>query len=171
MPVGVMSEKDAMLSHAELESKYLPMMADVCVAREMCGAEIAARLNRRGIPAQVTARIIDKLREGRFIDERRYAKAFVRDKLRFNGWGQWKIFAALRGKGIPENLVREALDEIDCNDMRSKLLDVARRKAATLNLSETSGRAKLYRFLMGRGYSGEDIGWALRRLNLSENDD
>ena len=57
--------------------------------------------------------IIDRLKHERYLDNERYARAYCRDKLRFNGWGRIKIGYMLRGKGIEQEFIDAALADID----------------------------------------------------------
>ncbi len=146
--------------------RNLVAMADACVRREMCCREIREKLQRRELPKGMIDTIVDELVRQRFIDEQRYAQAFVRDKLRFNGWGRRKIVMALKMKSIPDEVIREAMAQVDDagEEYKEKLLEVAAAKAKRLNLEDIKDQAKLYRFLAGRGYSGDEISMAMRTM-------
>lgn len=67
---------------------------------------------RRTSP-DASERIIARLLKERFIDESRYTRFFVNDKLRFNKWGRVKIGYELYKKNIPSPIREESLAAID----------------------------------------------------------
>jgi regulatory protein len=83
--------------------KNLGRMQALCSRSEKCKADIRMKLGRNGIPEKDIVEILDKLQEEGFIDEQRYAGAFVRDKFRLQGWGPVKIANMLKNK---EYLIR-----------------------------------------------------------------
>lgn len=136
-------------------------MADACARAEICSADAAARLRRRGLSADDIGQIVDRLVEEGFIDDERYARAFVRDKYRFAGWGRRKIALALAAKRIPRDIAAEALDTaVDEEEYRARLIRLLRSKARSLpaELHDTfEGRQKLYAFAAGRGFESSLI--------------
>lgn len=139
----------------------LSRLADACARAEICSADASARLRRWGVGAADAARIVDRLVDEGFVDDARYARAFVRDKYRFAGWGRRKIAMALAAKRIPRDTLRQALDEaVDDGEYRSRLVAVLRSKARTLpaeTLRTAAGRNKLYVFAAGRGFESSLI--------------
>lgn len=96
-----------------------------CTAAEHCRSEVMAMLERHQADATSICRILELLEKERFIDENRYAKAFVHDKLSFARWGRIKISYALRQKRIPEKIIEDAISSIDPDDYMAALGSVA----------------------------------------------
>ena len=97
--------------------------------------------------------VLQRLIADRFIDDRRYAEAFVRDKYRFNKWGRIKIAQGLRMKGIDRetiNTAMEAIDEAEYLDILRDLIKAKRKSTRGKNDYEING--KLVRFATGRGF-------------------
>ena len=110
-------------------------------------------------------RIVDTLLRERFIDERRYAEAYVREKTGLSRWGVYKIRAALRAKQIPEMLIEEALRQIDPQFMRGKLEEQLRRKMQAIRARNGYElRGKLLRYGVGLGFDFETVGDLVDRL-------
>ena len=65
------------------------------------------------ISTEAKERIIRRLVEEKFIDEIRFCRSFVNDKLRFNKWGRIKIDFELRNRGIDASIREDALNQID----------------------------------------------------------
>lgn len=136
-----------------MNSVLLAQMESICAAREYCVSDIRAKLDRRGIESIDKEKIIDSLIKNRFIDEKRYAKAFVNDKFRYNGWGRVKISMQLRLKGISQDVIDKALETIDSEEYSEKLRQMLASKGRSVkaaNLFEQ--RAKLTRFALSRGF-------------------
>ncbi|MCQ2083134.1 MAG: RecX family transcriptional regulator [Bacteroidaceae bacterium] len=84
-----------------------------CAGAEHCCSEVRSMLERHNVPAAGIDGILESLQKDGFINESRYAEAFVSDKLRFAHWGRRKIGLALKMKRIDQALVAEALEGID----------------------------------------------------------
>ncbi len=130
-------------------------LSNYCAACERCKAEVVEKMKRLDIGEEEQAAIIEKLENDGFIDESRYAKAFTMDKLRFSHWGKRKIEFALRMKHIPESYISDAIEAIDPDEYNTVKEAVRASKVKTLKGDSNSmeNRAKLFRFLLGRGFA------------------
>ena len=116
-------------------------------------SDIEAKLSRYDLTEEERTRILRHLVEEKYVDDRRYAEAFVRDKYRFNKWGRIKIAQGLRMKNIDSETIKSAMEAIDEAEYLSILRDLikAKRKSTTgKNDYEING--KLMRFATGRGF-------------------
>lgn len=131
----------------------LARLQDLCARSEQCSADMSGKLYTWGIPSAVAARIIDLLKRDKFVDDSRFAAAFVRDKYRFSGWGRLKIARHLAAKRICSDDIDAAMTEIDPEEYSAIALKALRAKARTLKEGNTfEGRTKLFRFAVARGY-------------------
>lgn len=87
----------------------LRALMNVCAKSERAISDVRRSLTRWGVAPEQHQPIIDRLVRERFIDEARYAEAYVREKLNLSRWGVRKIRAALKAKRIPEQTIDEAL--------------------------------------------------------------
>jgi regulatory protein len=69
-----------------------------CSRRELCCDDIRNKLQIWGIENNDASKIIGILEKENFVNESRYAAAFVRDKFKYNKWGKVKIAAHLKSK-------------------------------------------------------------------------
>jgi regulatory protein len=144
----------------------LSRLQQLCSRAEKCVADVQKKLQDWKIPAKEISAIIKKLQTQGFIDEARYAKAFVRDKNGLSHWGTVKIKQALQTKKIPAALISEALQEINGEKYKNDLLQLLRRKEATLKAASPVERtAKLLRFALGRGYEYDMAQEAIKKLD------
>ncbi|MCH5329642.1 MAG: RecX family transcriptional regulator [Alistipes sp.] len=130
----------------------------------------ALRLMRNwGVDTADQKRVLQKLVAMKFIDDSRYAAAFVRDKLRFSGWGAYKIKAALRAKGIDAATIDEALGQADAECMNDRLTAMLERKRRNLKYSTPYElKTKLMRYGSSLGYDFETVAEAVARTLKTE---
>lgn len=103
-------------------------------------------------------RIIAYLQEEKYLDDRRYAFTYVRDKFRFNAWGKIKLNAMLSQKNIPREIIDEALEQIDPDLYKQTCTRLLSEKSASLKESNQYRRkGKLYRFASQRGFESDLI--------------
>lgn len=129
-------------------------LEELCAASERCSWELREKLHRWGIRGSEASAIIDRLIADRFVDDERFARAFVIDKYRFSRWGRIKIRAALYAKRVPSWMIDEAMDEVDDEEYADNLLQLLRvkRKALREEAETYEGRTKIFRYGASRGY-------------------
>lgn len=137
----------------------LQKLRTLCARSEQCTSDILTRLNRWGISTSEAQKIIDILCSERYLDDRRFARAFVRDRYRFARWGRIKIAAALRARQISSEHILSALtDDIDDEEYKAIARDLIFAKKKLLDISEPYEiRIRLFRFAMSRGYESSLI--------------
>ncbi len=127
----------------------------LCNRAEHCSREIADKLRRKGFSTAQAAEIIEKLQANRFIDDRRFATAYVHDKFAFSAWGRIKIKNGLRMKGIPADIIDEVMaEEIEPRTYLQNAFRAIRGRLRILppELPRHEARNRLMRFAAGRGY-------------------
>jgi len=133
-------------------------LAYLCSRREYCMFDLHKKLEKWNLKDEDILLILKNLQKENYINEERYAIAFVKDKFLFNHWGSIKIKYALQQKKISENLINIALEEIgneDCNQLLKKLIQGKKRilKASSDYLLQQ----KVIKSLMAKGFSYEKI--------------
>lgn len=139
--------------------KALDRMMRLCSMGEQCRKDICGKLEKCGLEERDIQEMLEKLIAGGYIDEKRYAGAFVHDKSELQGWGAAKIRMALQRKGIQNEDIVEALSHIDGDSAGKKLRQMMQAKWEALE-KETDPlkkQAKLFRFAAGRGYDYSQI--------------
>lgn len=125
----------------------------LCSKREYCREDIRLKLNDWGLGDNDSGRVLATLVSEKFIDEKRYSRAFARDKFNYNKWGKIKISALLRMKRIPSETISEALASIDQDLYLQTLKDLIsshRKHVRAKNQFEMNG--KLLRFALSKGF-------------------
>ncbi|HSC02232.1 MAG TPA: regulatory protein RecX [Solirubrobacteraceae bacterium] len=77
--------------------------------RESTEAEMRARLERTGVDPRDVEQAVAILLEQGYLDDARFARLFAQDKRELDQWGNDRIRQTLRGRGVPSELVEEAL--------------------------------------------------------------
>lgn len=133
--------------------EILYKLAARCSVSEQCLSDIEAKLSRYDLTEEEHTRILRHLVEEKYVDDRRYAEAYVKDKYRFNKWGRIKIAQGLRLKGIDNETIKSAMETIDEEEYLSILRDLIKAKRkSTRGTSEYEINGKLTRFATGRGF-------------------
>ena len=131
---------------------------ELCSMQEKCIADIQLKCKQWGLAEEDTKKIIQSLISHNFIDEERYSRAFIKDKIRFNKWGKNKIRHALYQKRIPETIIDNALEEIDEKNYSAMIYDELCKKMKSIkNTDEQGTKDKLIRFGISRGYDNGKV--------------
>ena len=127
-----------------------------CSLSEHCIQKVREKLVQWETPKEFIDPIIDKLLEDDYINEERFARAFVKDKFRFNHWGRIKISTHLRTLGISSENIATAMQEIG-DEEYAKMLDeiVEKKRKSIKNGTDYEIRAKLLRHALSRGFEYE----------------
>ncbi len=135
------------------QDAYLQLAA-LCAHSEHCEWEMTEKMRRWELDEQQQARILQRLIKERFVDNERYARAFVKDKILYNKWGPKKVEQALWQKHISEDIRQEVLNEVDDEEYLTILRPLLQQKRKTTKASSTYElNQKLMRFALGRGFS------------------
>ena len=144
-------------------------LASLCAQAEHCQYEIKEKMRRWELGEEAQTRIMERLVKERYIDEMRYARAFVKDKVVYNKWGRRKVEQALWQKQIDDDIRQCVLEEVDDETYVSVLRPLLKQKRKSTKAgSEYEMNQKLMRFAMGRGFTFDII---RQCIDLEEQDD
>ena len=114
---------------------------------------------------------MQRLVSERYVDDERYARAFVKDKVRYNKWGRRKVEQALWQKHIDEDIRQQVLDEIDDEEYISVLRPLLKQKRrSTKAANDYQLNQKLMRFALGRGFTFDIIRQCINLDDLEDLD-
>ena len=136
---------------------YLTLAA-LCAQAEHCQYEMLEKMRRWELTDEALARVMARLVQERYVDDERYTRAFVKDKIRYNKWGRRKVEQALWQKRIDEGIRKRVLDEVDDDEYLSVLRPLLKQKRqSTKASSDYELNQKLMRFALGRGFTFDII--------------
>ena len=140
------------------EEQALARLTALCASAEHCTGEMIDKMTKWEISEEAQARIMEHLVKNKYIDDERYCRAFVHDKMEYNHWGRRKIEQALYVKHVDKAIQKTVLDEIPNEDFIDILrpLIVQKRRQTRAN-SEYEMNMKLMRFAASRGFTIEQI--------------
>ncbi|MBQ8453900.1 MAG: RecX family transcriptional regulator [Bacteroidaceae bacterium] len=145
-------EKTGQLTKEEALGKA----ASLCSQSEHCIYQIEEKLFSWGISDKDAEGIVSRLVEEKYIDNRRFARAYCHDKFCYNHWGRMKIRQMLRHLRLADEEIAEGMSTIPDEDYSEKLNDVLRAKDRTLKDTDKYLRkGKLVRHLLSRGFETE----------------
>lgn len=138
------------------QEAYLRLTA-LCAQAEHCQHEMLEKMKKWELADEAQARVMERLIKERYVDDERYARAFVMDKIRYNKWGRRKVEQALWMKRIDKSIQERVLSEVDDEEYVSALRPLLKQKQrSTKAASDYELRQKLIRFALSRGF-GFDI--------------
>lgn len=134
------------------QEAYLTLAA-ICAKAEHCQWEMLEKMRRWELSDEAQARVMERLVKERYVDDERYARAFVLDKIRYNKWGQRKVEQALWQKHIDDDIRQRVLSEVDDEEYLSVLRPLLKQKRRSVKASsDYEMNQKLIRFALGRGF-------------------
>ena len=135
------------------QEAYLQLAA-LCAQAEHYQQEMRDKMRRWELDEIVQNRIIDRLIKERYVDDERYARAFVKDKIRYNKWGRRKVQQALWQKRIDADIQQRVLDEIDEKEYLDVLRPLLKQKRKSIRAAnDYELNQKLARFALSRGFT------------------
>lgn len=138
--------------------KALSKLAALCAKAEYCTGDIDEKMRRWGIDEETRRKNIDYLTTHHYIDDTRYCRAFVNDKITYNHWGRRKIEQALWAKRIPESISAPILDDVPEERYAEILRPLLLAKWPTIKAESDYERSmKLIKFALGRGFSIDEV--------------
>lgn len=129
-------------------------LASLCARREYCQHDMLEKMRQWGLTEEERAQVMQQLTEGRYVDDERFAQAFVNDKVRYGKWGRRKIEQALWMKRIDEGIAASVLDEVDDEEYFAVLRPQVKQKLRTTRAdSDYELRMKVTKWALSRGYT------------------
>ncbi|MDD5129594.1 MAG: regulatory protein RecX [Candidatus Omnitrophica bacterium] len=127
--------------------------------------ELRTRLKQKGFSAQLAEATVNFLKDKEFIDDRVFAKAWVSSRLK-RPLGLKKIRQELAQKGLSKEIIQEALEQVNEDYPESQIVSqLAKQRFSKLkNIDPLKARARVYGYLMRRGFSPDVIGETIKEL-------
>ncbi|WP_430461421.1 regulatory protein RecX [Thalassolituus sp. LLYu03] len=157
------NSKPDLLSLPELRRAAVDLLS----RRDHSRTELFRKLSVKAASAEELNSLLDELAERRWQSDERFAESFVNSRTQ-RGQGPVRMRQELRGKGVADSDIRQVMDEQE-TDWRLQALETARRRLGShYSLSDPKELAKLHRFLAYRGFTSDQIQYAVRCLKSGE---
>lgn len=136
------------------EEQIFLKLSALCARAEHCQHEMTEKMRRWQVPEEAQAAVMQRLISEHFVDDERYARAFVADKIRYNKWGRRKVEQALYMKRIDGKIIDSVLSSVSADDYLSVLRPlIAAKRRTTKASSDYELRGKLVRFALSHGFT------------------
>lgn len=129
------------------------LLENYCAYQERCHKEVEQKLYDLNMIPEAKEKIIIHLLQHNFLNEERFAKAFVRGKFSIKNWGKQRILNELKFRNISIYNINTALKEIDDEDYLKTLQKIAKKKLPLIKESNTFKKSsKLVNYLISKGF-------------------
>lgn len=136
-----------------------------CAYQERCEQEIRQKIDTWGIFGEDVDFLVSDLISNNFLNEQRFAEAFVSGKFRIKKWGRIKIKQHLKQKNISHYSIKKGFAEIDPTEYWQTILALGESKNKLIRAKDGwDRRIKLQRYLQSKGYEGDLIKEAIAEL-------
>jgi regulatory protein len=148
--------------------QILDKMAKYCAYQERCVKDVVEKLKTFDLSPKDQEAILNYLIDNRFVNNERFAHAFVRGKINQSGWGLNKIRFHLIQKGISKETIEGALQEADPEMYRQRLIELLQSKAKTVKAAnDFEKKRKLAAFALQRGFEASLV-WEVLKEDFED---
>lgn len=129
-----------------------------CAYQERCQQEVIAKLRSFKLSEDEMNYVLLQLIQGQYLNEERFAQAFVSGKVRIKKWGRRKIIHELKRKGLTDKCIEIGLKEVDEDEYLETLTDLTSYKWEQVKESNIyTKKQKVMSYLYGKGYESDLI--------------
>lgn len=132
----------------------------ILARRQHAQAELFQKLNRKGFDKKIIDAVLEECRARKYVDDAATVRFYLEELIRKN-YGVHRVRQAMRNKGFDEGLIEEVAGEYAGSDEEMAAARKAlmkKRPALDRETDSRKRREKAYRFLAGKGFSGEVVG-------------
>lgn len=144
------------------------ILLDALTGQARSRGELADKLAKRGVPKHVADRLLDRFTEVGLVDDAAFARQWVESRHRSRGLAPRALAQELRRKGVVDETVKEALEQIDESDQRIAARTLVEKKLRSMRgLDRPVATRRLAGLLARKGYSA-GLAFAVVREVLGE---
>ena len=152
------------------KEEALKKLQRYCAYQDRCHKEVRTKLLDLGVYGHDLEEVIVALIEDNFLNEERYAKSFVRGKLRMKHWGKNKILRELKMKNISAYCIKKGMEEIEEEEYHQILENLVEKKdRLTKEPDKFKKRKKLADYAIRRGFEPALV-WNMVKRQIPDND-
>ena len=171
-----MLQKTPKIKRAKTADEALASLMRLCARAERSSGDALRLMQNWGVAKEEQYRVLQRLQRERFIDDKRYAEAFVREKCNLSAWGRYKIQSALKRKGIAGDIIAEALVALNTTDNKKRLQERLQTKIKHIKYDTPYQlKTKLIRYALSLGFEMDEVidcvNEIIKENNITECDD
>lgn len=162
-------DSDLSLSDAEWDEIARKTLLDRLTRGPRSKHQLGQLLERKGVPQNISAQLLDRFEEVGLIDDAAYARAFAHDRRQSRGLSKSALKRELTQAGVSVELISDAVEDIAAEDEVELAVSLVRRRwSSVANLEWQARQRRLMGFLARRGFGSSTITSAIRVVE-SEN--
>jgi regulatory protein len=165
--LGAAPEDEAALGpDADQEAVARTILLDQLTGQARSRHELEAKLAKKGVPADLGRRLLDRFEEVGLVDDAAFARAWVQSRQSGKGLARRALAQELRRKGVPDEDAKAALAEVDPDDEVEAARALVRRKLRSVaRLDRQTAVRRLSGMLARKGY-GAGVSFQVVREEL-----
>lgn len=130
--------------------------------RSRSSSEVRQTLEKKGYSSEVVDEILARLSQSGLLDDERFAQAWVENRTEFRPRGKRALALELRQRGLPQEIIEKAVEELD---EEALAYQAGLKHSRKLDPSDwIVFRKKLYNFLLRRGFNYDVIGFTTKKI-------
>ena len=171
-----MLQKTPKIKRTKTADEALASLMRLCARAERSSGDALRLMQNWGVNKNEQQEVLQRLIKERFIDDRRYAEAFVREKCNLSAWGRYKIQSALKRKGIANDIIAEAMAKLNPSDNKKRLQNKLQTKIKHIKYDTAYQlKTKLIRYALSLGFEMDEVMDSVNEIiknnNITECDD
>lgn len=140
-------------------------LKNYCAIQERCQWDLIQKMNKLLLNKKTKDKILTILIKENYLDEERYALAFVNGKFKIKNWGKQKIKKALAQKHISNRCIENSLNIIEKKEYVRVLEKLLRKKKESIKeKSNFIQNSKIANFLIQRGFESYLVWQKIKKL-------
>ena len=138
--------------------------------RERCEYEVNQWLYKKKY-RDLSYELITRLKERNYLNDERFARLFIRDRVKIKGFGPIRLRHELSAKRISKQMIESEIEAIrDDYDFNQMAHDLASRKLEHIQKPTYKDKKRLWSLLQRRGFEGPSISFALQSYTFINDD-
>jgi regulatory protein len=154
--------------HADPESVARKILLDRLSAQPRTRAELAHTLATKLVPDEVARRLLDRFEQVGLVDDAAFARSWVESRQAGRGLARRALAQELRRKGVPDEVARQALDQVDPDDETAAARELVRRRLPTMRRLDHRARTRRLTAMLARKGYPPGVAFAVVRDALGE---
>lgn len=153
---------------ADAEAVARKILLDALTGQARSRKELADKLAKKDVPVDLATRLLDRFTEVGLIDDAAFARQWVESRQRSRGLAPRALSQELRRKGVDDETVKEALEQIDAESQEEAARALVRKKLRSMRgLDQQTATRRLAGMLARKGYSA-GLAFAVVRDELDQ---
>jgi regulatory protein len=147
-------DAEALGPPADHEAVARKILLDQLTGQARSRSELAGKLAKKKVPADVAARVLDRFEEVGLVDDAAFARDWVQSRQAGRGLARRALAAELRRKGVDQDVISEAVEAVEPEDEVEAARLLVRRKLPSLRrFDDATVVRRLTGMLARKGYS------------------